>query len=115
MVQSNLQSAGMAVDSLRIVNKFRNLIKSRNTEKIDKSLYEFFHLYCGFICHYNINGFREEYASPRQFADVFIRSFDRDHRYCTGLYSIDYEEEYLDTGFTRAEIKRGILPNRGCS
>ena len=49
--------------------------------RMTKELYDFLNLYCGFIAHYNIHGFRQAYAAPRDFTDVFIRHFDREHRY----------------------------------
>jgi hypothetical protein len=72
---------------------------------MDKELYQFLNLYCGFIAHYDIYGFRETYAAPRDFADVFIRHFDRDHRYFCGNYAC-HSEPYQNSGFTKAEIKQ---------
>ena len=72
---------------------------------MSKELYEFLNLHCGFIAHYNINGFKSVYCPPKQFADVFIRHFDREHRYFSGIYQC-HEEAFKDTGFTKAEIKR---------
>ncbi len=89
---------------LPVVRKFRKVIESRDMNLMDKELYQFLNLYCGFIAHYNIYGFRETYAPPREFADVFIRHFDRDHRYFCGNYAC-HSEPYQNTGFTKAEIK----------
>ena len=72
---------------------------------MDKELYQFLNLYCGFIAHYNIYGFRETYTPPREFADVFIRHFDQDHRYFCGNYAC-HSEPYQNSGFTKAEIKQ---------
>lgn len=87
-----------------VVRKFRQVVEGRDMSRMDKELYEFLNLYCGFIAHYNIYGFRETYAAPKTFADVFIRHFDRDHRYFCGNYPC-HLEPYQDTGFTKAEIK----------
>ncbi len=92
------------IGNLPVVRKFRKVIESHDMNMMDKELYEFLHLYCGFIAHYNIYGFRETYASPREFADVFIRHFDKDHRYFCGNYAC-HSEPYQDSGFTKAEIK----------
>jgi len=69
-----------------------------------KELYEFLHLHCGFIAHYDIFGFKATYKNPRDFAEVFIRHFDREHPYYSGIYRC-HEEPYKDTGFTKAQIK----------
>ena len=92
------------IGTLSVVRKFRRLIEGRNMALLNKELYQFLNLYCGFIAHYNIQGFRDAYAAPRDFADVFIRHFDRDHRYFRGNYRC-HDEPYQDTGFTKAEIK----------
>ena len=42
--------------------------------------------------------------SPGEFAGVFIRHFDRNHRYFCGNYAC-HSEPYQDTGCTKAEIK----------
>ena len=43
--------------------------------------------------------------TPRDFAEVFIRHFDKAHRYYNGIYAC-HESPYKDTGLTKAEIKR---------
>jgi hypothetical protein len=72
---------------------------------MNKELYQFLNLYCGFIAHYDINGFKAVYSPPKDFAEVFIRHFDREHRYFNGVYPC-HEEPYKETGYTKAEIKR---------
>ena len=93
------------VSTLYVVRNFKKVIESRDINKMTKELYEFLNLYCGFIAHYDINGFKSVYSMPKQFADVFIRHFDREHRYFNGIYPY-HEEPYKDTGFTKAEVKR---------
>ena len=93
------------IGNLPVVRKFRKVIESRDMSLMDKELYQFLNLYCGFIAHYNIYGFREAYAAPRDFADVFIRHLDRDHRYFCGNYAC-HSEPYQNSGFTKAEIKQ---------
>ena len=97
-----------AIGSLPVVNNFRRVIEARNMSLMNKELYQFLNLYCGFIAHYNIHGFRETYAAPRDFADVFIRHFDRNHRYFCGNYTC-HDEPYQNTGFTKAEIKEELF------
>ena len=88
-----------------LIKNFREVIESRSIEKMNKELYEFLILYCGFIAYYNIEGFKATYRSPRDFAEVFIRHFDREHRYYNGVYSC-HQSPYKETGLTKAEIKR---------
>jgi hypothetical protein len=94
-----------AIGNVPVVRKFRQVIEKRDMSLMDKELYQFLNLYCGFIAHYNLYGFRETYAAPRDFADVFIRHFDQDHRYFCGNYTC-HSEPYQDSGFTKAEIKQ---------
>jgi len=93
------------VSSLRVVKVFRKVIESRDIKYMTKELYDFLNLYCGFIAHYNIGGFKSVYSMPKQFADVFIRHFDREHRYFDGIYHC-HEEPYRETDFSKAEIKQ---------
>ena len=91
--------------SLRVVKNFRKVVESRNINAMNKELYQFLNLHCGFIAHYDINGFKSVYSPPKEFTEVFIRHFDSEHRYFSGIYHC-HEDEYEDTGFTKAEIKR---------
>jgi len=100
------QTAGRTtIGNLAVVNNFRRVIETRNMSLMNKELYQFLNLYCGFIAHYNIHGFRDTYAAPRDFTDVFIRHFDRNHRYFCGNYNC-HDELYQNTGVTKAEIKQ---------
>ena len=101
--RKDIEKTGVSL--LPVVRNFRQVIESRDMSRMNKELYQFLNLYCGFIAHYNIHGFRETYASPREFADVFIRHFDQGHRYFCGEYACHYEP-YQDTGFSKAEIKQ---------
>ena len=92
------------VTCLYVVINFRKVIESRDINKMTRELYIFLNLYCGFIAHYDINGFKSVYSTPKQFADVFIRHFDCEHRYFNGIYPY-HEEPYKQTGYTKAQIK----------
>jgi len=89
---------------IAVIKNFKEVIETGNINKMSKELYEFLHLHCGFIAHYDINGFKATYKSPRDFAEVFIRHFDKEHRYYNGIYSC-HEEPYKDIGLTKAQIK----------
>ena len=88
-----------------VIKNFKEVIETKDIGRMNRELYEFLHLHCGFIAHYDINGFKATYKSPRDFAEVFIRHFDREHRYYNGIYSC-HESPYKATGLTKAEIKR---------
>ena len=90
---------------IAVIKNFKEVIENKDIDRMNKELYEFLHLHCGFIAHYDINGFKATYKSPRDFAEVFIRHFDREHRYYSRIYSC-HEEVYKETGFTKAQIKR---------
>lgn len=94
-----------AIGNLPVVKNFRRVIEARDMSLMNKELYQFLNLYCGFIAHYNIHGFRETYASPGEFANVFIRHFDQNHRYYCGNYPC-HDELYQNTGYAKADIKR---------
>ena len=92
------------IGKLAVVRNFRRVIEARDISLMNKELYQFLNLYCGFIAHYDINGFKAVYTPPKEFAGVFIRHFDHEHRYFDGIYPC-HKEPYRDTGFTKAEIK----------
>jgi hypothetical protein len=89
---------------IAVIKNFKEVIETRNIDKMNKELYQFLNLYCGFIAHYNINGFKDTYRNPREFADTFIRHFDRNHPYFSQIYAC-HQESYKDTGLTKAQIK----------
>ena len=88
-----------------IIKNFQEVIEHKDIGRMNKELYQFLTLYCGFIAHYDINGFKATYKSSRDFAEVFIRHFDRGHRYYNRVYPC-HEFPYKDTGLTKAQIKR---------
>jgi len=88
-----------------VIKNFQEVIESKDINRMNKELYDFLNLYCGFIAHCSIEGFKATYRNPRDFAEVFIRHFDRDHRYYNGIYAC-HQSPYKDTGLTKAEIKQ---------
>ena len=90
--------------TIAVIRNFKEVIESRNIDRMSKELYDFLTLYCGFIAHYDINGFKATYRVPRDFAEVFIGHFDREHRYHNGTYAC-HHTPYKDTGLTKADIK----------
>ena len=87
-----------------IIKNFKEIIENKDIARMNKELYGFLTLYCGFIAHYNINGFKGVYRKPMDFAEVFIKHFDREHPYYSGIYAC-HQTPYKDTGLTKAEIK----------
>ena len=90
---------------IAVVKNFQEIIENKDIGRMTKELYEFLILHCGFIAHYDIHGFKATYKSPRDFAEVFIRHFDGEHPYYSGIYSC-HEAPYKKTGLTKAQIKR---------
>ena len=90
-----------SIGKILVVRNFSKVVESRDINNMTKGLYEFLNLYCGFIAHYNIDGFKSVYSPPRDFSNIFIRHFDREHLYFNGIYPC-HEEPYKDTGFTKA-------------
>ena len=93
-----------SVEKIAVVRNFSKVMEAQDISLMNKELYEFLHLHCGFIAHYDINGFKATYCAPKDFAGIFIRHFDKEHRYFDGIYAC-HEDPYRDTGFTKAEIK----------
>ena len=92
------------INSLSVVRNFRKVIENRDIGHMKKELYEFLHLHCGFIAHYDINGFKATYSRPEDFGDVFIRHFDCEHRYFDGAYPC-HDNPHKGTDYTTADIK----------
>jgi hypothetical protein len=90
--------------TIAVIKNFKEVIEKRDIDRMNKELYSFLNLHCGFIAHYDINCFKATYRSPRDFAEVFIRHFDRKHRYYSGTYAC-HQEQYNETGLTKADIK----------
>jgi hypothetical protein len=88
-----------------VTRNFKEVIESRDINRMSKELYDFLTLYCGFIAHYDIKGFKATYRRPLDFAEVFIKHFDREHPYYSRIYAC-HQTPYKDTGLTKADIKR---------
>ena len=93
------------IRALPVVRNFRAVVESRDIERMKPALYQFLNLHCGFIAHFNIDGFKATYRRPRDFAEVFIRHFDPEHHYFSGIFPC-HDEPYKETEFTKAHIKR---------
>lgn len=47
----------------RIINNVVNVINSDNVDLLTPASYQFLSLVCGFIAHYNLQGFKETYRN----------------------------------------------------
>ncbi len=90
---------------IAVIKNFQEVIENKDIDRMNKELYNFLILYSGFIAHYDINGFKSTYRNPVDFSEVFIKHFDREHRYYSRTYPC-HESLYMDTGLTKAAIKR---------
>ena len=59
-----------------LIKNFKEVIEGRNIDKMNKELYEFLTLSCGFIAHYNIEGFKATYTFSFKFSGEL--SLDKD-------------------------------------
>lgn len=61
-----------------LYRKFKKCVDEKSIERMDKKLYHFFIYHCGFIAHYNIHGFRDEYSDMRflEWFEVFASKLD---------------------------------------
>ena len=91
-----------------VVRNFKRVIEKRDITLMKKELYMFLNLHCGFIAHYNIDGFKAAYSDSRNFEGVFIRHFDSEHQYFSGIYQC-HKDPYKETGYTKAEIKQAFF------
>ncbi|PGT83258.1 hypothetical protein [Bacillus sp. AFS040349] len=68
-----------------MIRQFKRVIDDRSLDSMKNKLYEFFHLNCGFIAHYNIVGFKHEYSGHS-----FLRFLDQ---FTTPPYYLSYRDE----------------------
>jgi hypothetical protein len=90
---------------IAVIKNFKEVIENMDIGRMSKELYDFLNLYCGFVAHYDINGFKAVYRKPMDFAEVFIKHFDKDHPYYVGIHPC-HESPYKNTELSKAEIKR---------
>ena len=82
-----------------LVNNLIRLIKDRNMDKLKKPLYQFINLNCGFIAHYNIDGFKSTYNERNDFI-YFLKKLKNG---CE-IYHCDKEDNY-NYGYINEEVK----------
>ncbi|HKL23210.1 MAG TPA: hypothetical protein VJ895_00495 [Candidatus Nanoarchaeia archaeon] len=89
-----------AEDKYRTAKHFQRFVKNGFQRKdFNKRVYEHLHLHCGFIAHYNIDGFYQEYfngskSDLKRFAEHFLNfenSFEDVYNY-TNIRMGNYQD-----------------------
>ncbi len=89
-----------AVQKFKAYKKFKSVIKKRDINLMDKNLYQHLNLHCGYIAHYDINGFRATYEDPHdflRFCNYFIK-----HNSKNAMWGV--MAEYRDINYAMSEI-----------
>jgi len=86
-----------------MVRNFKGIIENRDITRLRKPLYEFLHLRCGFIAHYDIYGFIQTYSEPKDFLGFC------EHLRNVGLviHECDTTDDY-NNGYTAEEVKNAM-------
>lgn len=75
------------------------LVTTRDIDKLFVKAYQFIHICCGFIAHYNIQGFMAEYGTANNLADAILRN-----RQMNQYRNFHPEEENYEYYHQKAEI-----------
>ncbi|MDQ0896391.1 MULTISPECIES: hypothetical protein [unclassified Paenibacillus] len=86
----------------RIYKKFMKVVKARDSQLIDKALYDFLYLRSGFIAHYDRHGFIDYYDGRKGMIELLEELLQ--HHYEWGVGS------YTDIGNALKAIARELLP-----
>jgi hypothetical protein len=80
-----------ATEKTKVVNNFKRFLKNDCSQTtFTKALYQHLHLHCGFIAHYNINGFYDTYFNGDK--DDFLQ-------FCKNFL----DEDYLRSPYSYAQ------------
>lgn len=99
---NNCKEDKMNIKVNSMVNNLKQMISDRNMERLKKQLYEFMHLNCGFIAHYNLGGFKHEYYDGEDFV-----GFLEDLKDGCEVWTCDEEDNY-NYGYTNKEVKEAL-------
>lgn len=69
-----------------LFKKFEKVVRMRDSQLIDKSLYLFLYQYCGYIAHYNWYGFKEYYMGTSQMIEFLEELQFRHFEWGAGHY-----------------------------
>ena len=98
-----------AEDKYKTTKHFLRFVKNGFRQKdFNKRIYEHLHLHCGFIAHYNINGFYEEYFNDgkgdlKRFAEHFLNFESMPYESVYNGANVNYEP-YKDINTLFADI-----------
>lgn len=86
----------------RIYKKFMKVVKARDSQLIDKALYDFLYIRSGFIAHYNIHGFKDHYMGHQGMIELLDELLQHHYEWGAGSYT--------DIGNALKAIAREVLP-----
>jgi hypothetical protein len=124
-----------ALDKEKVLKAFKRFVKSGFAwTSFSKALYEHLYLHCGFIAHYDRNGFwdyhfyyfsRSGEWNDERFQEFLIAFIDREaeykfgDRFCvrsriggTGAAISSYNRDYLDINLAMSDVVKERLENR---
>lgn len=97
----------LSKENQRIYQNFKKCVDERSLESMKNPLYQHFNLYCGFIAHYNIDGFKYEYSDFRFL--VFVKHFLHSHFQLNMRYS--GEDRYKEINELNRLMQQYIIEN----
>jgi len=97
-----------------IVKSIENVFNSGNIDKLAKDSYNFVMSLSGFIAHYDINGFKNNYVNVRDFLEDLDKSADirNPKRYIEDKYFSDNEQRVYYAQKAKVLKEIAILCNR---
>lgn len=92
----------------KVFNNFKKVIEKRDINLMKKPLYEHLHLHCGFIAHFDINGFKATYNG--QDFRRFVQHFDRKHPSFYGWSFWVNTDGYKDINNDMVDLVTAVAP-----
>lgn len=86
---------------------FSRVLKHRDSNLIDKNLYNHLYLHCGFIAHYDIHGFRATY-SGQNFRE-FVEHFDKNSENFSSFWWYN-DPDYIDLNRDMVNLATALAP-----
>lgn len=80
-----------------IADNLRLVFTSGDIHKLNQPTYTFISLMSGFIAHYNLYGFQDEYADLRQLATEILQSERDEDYFATSWFVERYGQAYCDS------------------
>jgi len=100
------------MEQKNLLTSFERCLKAKNLEPMTKDLYNFFHLRCGFIAHYDINGFRNTYSAPEDFlsfSKTLLEELESDVKWVSENYTDNTDSFKYDYNFKIPEVKKEMI------